>query len=157
MRIIAIDPGYDRLGVAVLERVSGIDQLVFSTCILTNKADGLSARIASAGDALAAILHTYNPSMLAIETLFFNKNIKTGIGVAQMRGVCLYLAIHHGCTIAEYSPQQIKVAVTGYGNSDKSAVTMMVKRLVGGVPEAAVDDEYDAIATGLTCLAHQRF
>jgi crossover junction endodeoxyribonuclease RuvC len=157
MRIIAIDPGYDRLGVAVLERVSGVDQLLFSTCILTNKADDLPARIVSAGDALVAILDTHKPSVLAIETLFFNKNIKTGIGVAQMRGVCLYLAITHGCTVAEYSPQQIKVAVTGYGNSDKAAVTMMVKRLVRGVPDTAVDDEYDAIATGITCLAHQRF
>lgn len=157
MRIIAIDPGYDRLGVAILERVSGADKLVFSTCILTNKTDELPVRIASAGRDLAAILETYRPTVLGIETLFFNKNIKTGMAVAEMRGVCLYLAITHGCTVEEYSPQQIKVAVTGYGNSDKAAVTMMVKRLVRGVPETAVDDEYDAIATGITCLAHQRF
>jgi Holliday junction resolvasome RuvABC endonuclease subunit len=68
----------------------------------------------------------------------------------------IFLAQKAGCTIYEFGPQEIKVAVTGYGKSDKTAVIDMVKRLVRGVPEGALDDEYDAIAVGVTCLAHYR-
>lgn len=154
MRIIALDPGYDRLGVAVMERENGKDILLFSTCIVTDKTTALDARIFTAGTELTKIIEAHSPQVLALETLFFNKNVKTAIGVAEMRGVCLYIAHSFGCAIKEYSPQQIKVAVTGYGNSDKTAVTAMVQRLVTNVPQTALDDEYDAIATGITCLAH---
>jgi crossover junction endodeoxyribonuclease RuvC len=73
-----------------------------------------------------------------------------------MRGVLLFLAKEAGCVVYEYGPQEIKVAVTGYGKSDKSAVIDMVKRLVLNTPEDALDDEYDAIAVAVTCLAHYR-
>jgi len=91
-----------------------------------------------------------------VETLFFNKNVKTAIGVAQARGIILYLAKNAGCTVHDFGPQEIKIAVTGYGKSDKNAVIDMVKRLVSNVPEKALDDEYDAIAVGITTLAHLR-
>ena len=100
------------------------------------------------------LLQEHQPDTLAIETLFFNKNVKTAIGVAHARGVILYLAAAYNCTIFEFGPQEIKVAVTGYGNSDKTAVFAMVRRLLPNIPEHAFDDEYDAIAIGITCLAH---
>lgn len=151
---MAIDPGYDRLGVAILERQLNKEKVIYSTCLLSDKTLSLPVRILSLGQSLTTILTTYSPDVLAIETLFFNKNVKTALGVAQARGMIVYLAQAHGCTVCEYSPQQVKVAVTGYGNSDKHAVTSMVKRLVVGVPSVAHDDEYDAIAVGVTCLAH---
>ena len=156
MKVLGIDPGYDRLGVAVVERVDNTEQLLFSTCIETNPTDDLPTRLKVAGNKLAAILTEHQPTVVAIETLFFNKNVKTAIGVAQARGVILYLAGQAGAEILEVSPQQIKIAVTGYGKSDKQAVIDMTKRLVKGVPEDALDDEYDAIAAAVTGVAHSR-
>lgn len=153
MRVLAIDPGYDRLGVAVMELIDGKEKLLFSTCIETARTDSLPDRLFTLGTAITKLLKEYSPDTMAIETLFFNKNIKTAIGVAQARGMLLYLAKVATCTVYEFGPQEIKVAVTGYGNAGKEAVYDMVTRLVPEVPTKALDDEYDAIAVGITCLA----
>ena len=153
MRVIALDPGYDRLGVAVMENTGGVETLLFSTCIESNRQDELPERLLTIGSAFQKLLKKYQPDAMGIETLFFNKNIKTAIGVAQARGMLLYLAKQSGCDVYEFGPQQIKTAVTGYGKSDKKAVIDMVMRLVKNAPEKALDDEYDAIAIGVTCLA----
>lgn len=153
MRVLAIDPGYDRLGVAVMELIDGKEKLIFSTCIETARTDSLPDRLFTLGTAINKLLAEYSTDTMAIETLFFNKNIKTAIGVAQARGMLLYLAKVAKCTVYEFGPQEIKVAVTGYGNASKEAVYDMVTRLVPDVPTQALDDEYDAIAVGITCLA----
>ncbi len=156
MRILGIDPGYDRLGVAVLERIDGHDTVVFSTCITTEKTASLAERIHAAGTALEHIITEHAPAAVGLETLFFNKNVKTAIGVAQARGMILHIAQKADCVIVELSPQEVKLAVTGYGKSDKRAIIDMTKRLVHNVPENALDDEYDAIAVGVATLAHHR-
>jgi crossover junction endodeoxyribonuclease RuvC len=156
MKVLAVDPGYDRLGVAVMEYVQGKEHLIFSTCIETSKEGDMPERLHILGDALLAILTEHNPSIVAVETLFFNKNQKTAMAVAEARGIIIYLARSHGCAVLELGPQEIKVAVTGYGKSDKLAVIDMVKRLVPDAPKRAHDDEYDAIAVGIACLAHTR-
>lgn len=156
MKVLAIDPGYDRLGIAVLEQKDGKETLLFSSCVETDKNADMPVRIEQVGKAISNALTEYAPDMVAVETLFFNKNIKTAIGVAQIRGVILFLAQSAGCTICEFGPQEIKVAVTGYGKSDKNAVIDMVKRLVKNAPKTALDDEYDAIAVGITAIAHYR-
>lgn len=153
MRVLAIDPGYDRLGVAVMEYQNGKEHLLYSSCVLTDKKSELTDRLFVIGDTIAQLIALHTPDTVAIETLFFNKNIKTAIGVAQARGIIIYLAKKAGCVVHEFGPQEIKVAVTGYGNSDKAAVFAMVSRLVPNVPKQALDDEYDAIAVGITCLA----
>ena len=153
-RVLALDPGYDRLGVAVLERHTGKEVLLYSACIVTNREAELTKRLLEIGSALETLLATHSPDAVAIETLFFNKNIKTAIGVAQARGIIIFLAQKAGCAVYEFGPQEIKVAVTGYGKSDKNAVIDMVKRLIIGAPITALDDEYDAIAVGITALAH---
>lgn len=156
MRVLAFDPGYDRLGVAILERSGNKEILIHSVCVETDKKTELVDRLHVVGAAVEELLKTHMPDAVAIETLFFNKNIKTAIGVAQARGIIIYLAKKAGCTVYEFGPQEIKVAVTGYGNSDKSAVISMVKRLIHNAPDTAHDDEYDAIAVGITALAHHR-
>jgi crossover junction endodeoxyribonuclease RuvC len=156
MRVLAVDPGYDRAGIAIIEKKDGKEFLLFSNCLITDKKKDLNERIFSLGGELENIIIKYKPDALAIETLFFNKNIKTGIGVAEARGVIIFLAKRYNCEVYEFGPQEIKVAITGYGNSDKAAVISMVKRLVANAPEKALDDEYDAIAVGVTCLAHYR-
>lgn len=154
MRVISVDPGYDRLGVAVLEFENGTEKLIYSGCIETDKQSTLPDRLLSLGKSFTALLNTHHPNTLAIETIFFNKNQKTAIGVTQARGILIYLAQINNCQVYEFGPQEIKIAVTGYGKSDKSAVIDMVKRLVPNSPTQALDDEYDAIAVGITCLAH---
>lgn len=154
MRVISVDPGYDRLGVAILELQNNNEILIYSGCIETNKSDTLTNRLQIIGNEFFKLIKIYSPNTLAIETIFFNKNQKTAIGVAQARGILIYLALNNNCKVYEFGPQQIKTAVTGYGKSDKTAVIEMVKRLVKNTPTNALDDEYDAIAVGITCLAY---
>lgn len=156
MKVLALDPGYDRLGIAVLERNENKDVLIFSECFETKRSDPLPDRLFSVGVRVRELLTEHAPDMLALETLFFNKNVKTAIGVAEVRGIILFLGKSERIPVYEFGPQEIKVAVTGYGKSDKTAVTNMVKRLVSNVPLGALDDEYDAIAVGVTALAHHR-
>jgi len=156
MRVLAVDPGYDRLGVAIMEHADSRERLLYSSCILTDKEEGLPERLHTIGVAFQELLNEYAPECVAVETLFFNKNQKTAIGVAQSRGIIIYLAKTAGCSIYEFGPQEIKIAVTGYGKSDKAAVIDMVGRLIPNTPSNALDDEYDAIAIGITCLAHSR-
>lgn len=154
MKVIAIDPGYDRVGMAVMELVAGCEVLHHSTSIETDRALPLYARIRQVGDAVRDCITEFKADTLAIETLFFSKNVKTAMSVAEARGVIIYAAQSADCTIYEFSPQEIKIAATGHGNSDKRAVISMVKQLIPGAPAKALDDEYDAIAVGITCLAH---
>lgn len=156
MRVLAIDPGYDRLGIAVMERSLDKEVLLFSSCIETDRATAMPERMHVIGTQIEDILKIHRPDSFAIETLFFNTNQKTAIAVAGVRGMSIYLAKVHGCTVYEYAPQEIKIAATGYGKSDKQAVFDMLFRLVPGLPEGRRDDEYDAIAIALTCLAHNR-
>lgn len=156
MSILAIDPGYDRCGVAVLQRTNGKDEVLFSDCIETNKKDSSEVRLAHVYSVLHEVWHTHMPTTLALEQLFFSKNQKTALRVAEARGVILAIAGTHHTPVFEYSPGQIKVAVTGYGAADKKQVSSMVPRLVRLEKKIAHDDEYDAIAIGITHLAHLR-
>jgi len=154
MRVISVDPGYDRLGVAVLEYNDNTERLIHSECIETDKSASLPERLFAIGKRFDTLIVQHQPDTLAIETIFFNQNQKTAIGVAGARGILIYLAQVHNCVVYEFGPQEIKVAVTGYGKSDKRAVFDMVTRLIPDTPPNALDDEYDAIAVGITCLAH---
>lgn len=156
MKVLALDPGYDRLGVAILEQVNGKELLLHSECIITDRNTEIIDRLFYIGNAVSDLLVKYAPEAVAIETLFFNKNVKTALGVSQVRGIIMFLAKKAHCVVYEFGPQEIKVAVTGYGKSDKNAVIAMVKRLVHNAPKDAHDDEYDAIAVGITALAHHR-
>lgn len=157
MRVLAIDPGYERLGVAVLDKQKQGERkptLIYSTCIQTSVKDIHSKRLADIHTQIESILKEYSPTNLGIETLFFSKNVKTAIKVAESRGIILALAHLYNLKITELSPQAIKVAVTGHGASDKKAIIKMVPLLIEIKKQIKFDDEYDAIATGLCTLAH---
>lgn len=156
MRVLACDPGYERLGVAVMERMNGVDTLLYSSCIITKKLLSPADRLHEVGRAFKQLLTKHTPEYVAIETLFFNKNQKTALAVAEVRGALTYLARASGATVREYSPQQIKIAVTGHGASNKRQVIAMVRCLVPEAPERALDDEYDAIALALTALTSEK-
>ena len=156
MRVLAVDPGYDRLGIAVLEKEKDAETLLFSDCIQTNKEDPFSTRLRAVAEAFEKTIIEYTPDVFASEALFFAKNQKTAIDVASARGTFMYIAGKHNLPVHEYTPLQIKIAVTGYGRSDKSQVTDMVTRLIKIEKKIKLDDEYDAIAVGLTCLAVEK-
>ncbi len=154
MRVLAIDPGYERLGVAVLEKLPKQKEiLLYSACIQTAKTLPHSERLLKIADEAAKVIRDYGPQALAIETLFLSVNQKTAMPVAEARGAVLAEAARRGLAVFEYTPLQVKCAVTGYGKSDKRQVAEMVARLIALPAKKRLDDEYDAIAIGLTCLA----
>lgn len=158
MRIIAIDPGYERLGIAVLEKeTGGKEAVLYSDCFKTDKKLAHFERLGLIGGEVERVIGEFGPESMCIETLFFSTNQKTAITVAEARGAILFQAAKHGLKVFEYGPGQIKVAVTGYGKSDKAAINMMVDKLVKLDKKTKLDDEYDAIAVGLTCFATEKF
>ena len=156
MRVLAFDPGFERLGAAVVERVGGKDVLLHSECIHTSAKLAFEERLLLLGKAAEALIELWLPEMVAIEDVFFENNAKTAIQVAQVCGTLSYIALSHQLPLAHYSPLQVKVAITGYGKSDKAAIAHMIPRLVTLPTKKRLDDELDAIAVGLTCLASTR-
>ncbi len=157
MRVLGIDPGYERMGIALLEKSSARETVLYSECFITSKKLPFPERLKLLGEHIEKIIKIYSPHSLALETLFFTNNQKTAMHVAEVRGVLLFLAAKHNLSVFEYTPPQIKVAITGYGKSDKKGVEEMLKRLVNGLRDKAMDDEYDAVAVALTCLSSERF
>lgn len=158
MRILGIDPGYERLGIAILEKNKGDkkERVLFSECFKTSAKLEFSERLNLIGQEVKKIIKEYAPEVLAIETLFLNTNHKTVMRVAEARGVVIYEASNAGLKVFEASPPQIKIATTGYGRSDKAQIIKMVKMLVEIDNSKKSDDELDAIAIALTAFAHLR-
>lgn len=154
MRILAIDPGYDRCGVAVIEKVPHKKEtVVFSTCVRTVQTESFEKRLHAIFTELTHIVATYTPEEMALERLYFNTNQKTAMRVAEVRGMCIQLANTHAMRVAEYTPPQIKVAVGGSGRATKKDIARMVPILITLSKRERIDDELDAIAIGLTHLA----
>lgn len=157
MKIVSIDPGYERLGIAVIEKKPKQKEiLLHSECFKTSPKLSHHERLTLIGNRLEEIIKKFDPEALAIEQLFFSNNQKTALSVAEARGVLLYTGSNCGLDIFEYTPVAIKVAVTGYGKSEKRQVIEMVKRLIDVKKETNSDDEFDAIAIGLTHFAIHR-
>ncbi len=156
VRILGIDPGFDRLGVCILDKDTQNEELVFSTCLTTSRKDSFEKRLLQIGEELETIIMMYKPDELAIETLFFTKNQKTIITVAEVRGICIYLAHKHGAKIFEYSPPQIKLAIAGHGKANKEDIEIMVPKILKKpLLLNTLDDEIDAIAIALTHSANR--
>lgn len=151
MRILAIDPGYDRLGIAVIEGDPSRPTLVWSDCIVPEKG-AHEKRLAHVARTVADVISKYKPDALATETLFFSVNKKTALRVAEARGAILAAAGRAAVPVIECSPQQVKLAVTGHGGADKAAVTRMLPRLLTLPKKKRLDDEMDAIGIGITAL-----
>jgi len=160
MRVLAFDPGFERLGAAVVEKdlhiSGGKEVVVHSECIHTDAKLPFNARLKILGVAAEALIQQYKPDALALEEIFFGKNAKTGVQIAEVRGMLTYIGISKELVVYGYTPLEVKIAITGYGKSDKAAVAMMVQRLVRLPARKCLDDEMDAIAVGLTCLASVR-
>lgn len=159
MKLIAVDPGYERIGIAVLERdAKKKETLIYSECFKTSAKLSFAQRLKAIGEEIARVVKEYKPDALAIEKLYFTKNQTTAMGVAEARGVIIYETARQCIPVHEYTPMEIKVAVAGHGKASKDDVLAMTQKLIK-LPEERkyVDDEIDAIAIGLTCFARERF
>ena len=156
MKILAIDPGYERLGIAILEKEeTKKETLLFSECFKTSSKEPHNIRLSKVAKRLEEVIEEFQPTHTAIETLFFSKNTKTALKVSEARGVIIERSTSLGLEIVQFSPQEIKIAVTGAGNSDKTAVMKMVPLLIDIGSTKKQDDEFDAIACGLAFFATQ--
>lgn len=154
MRIIAFDPGYERLGIAILEKTKdGKEIILHSECFKTSSKDEHAKRLGQIAKKVEELVRKFSPEKMAIETLFFSKNTKTALKVAEARGVLMGICAKENLEVYEFSPQAIKIAVTGSGSSDKSQVIKMVGLITKIDLSKKIDDEVDAIAIGLTCFA----
>jgi crossover junction endodeoxyribonuclease RuvC len=155
MIIIGIYPGYERLGIAILQKKPGEkkEKVLYSDCFKTSAKIPFDERLLFLGNEFELLVKKYKPEVLSIETLFFTNNQKTAMKVAEVRGALLYQAKKAGLSIKEFTPLQVKVAVSGYGRGDKKQVADMVCKLVVIEKEIKHDDEYDAIAIALTAFA----
>lgn len=157
MILLSIDPGFERLGLAIIEKEGrNKEALLYSECFKTSAKLPHHERLRLIGNKIKDVIEEYKPTELATEKLFFTSNQKTVIPVAEARGVILYIAGLYNIDVSEYSPPQIKVAVTGHGHSDKRQIMDMVPRLITLIKPITSDDEFDAIAIGLTHCAIKR-
>lgn len=153
MIIAGVDPGYGKLGVAIVEKQGANKEvLLFSTCLITSAKQSLPDRLFEIGTGFEKIIKEFSPERLAIEKLFFTTNQKTAMGVAEARGVITYLGRAHGLTVADYTPLEIKQTITGYGRAEKKQVADLLPKLIKIDKKIKEDDELDAIAVALTDL-----
>ena len=150
MIILGIDPGLATLGYGVVEKdEKGNCRAVDYGVVLTPKAEDLPVRLAILEQGLIQIFEKYHPDEVAVEELFFSKNITTGIAVAHARGVALLTATKHCGKLYEYTPMQIKQALTGYGKADKQQIQQVVTSLLKLKTIPKPDDAADALAIAL--------
>ncbi|MFC1615608.1 crossover junction endodeoxyribonuclease RuvC [Patescibacteria group bacterium] len=155
MRIIGIDPGTAITGFGIIEKYNNKIKLLDYGCIRTPAGLDMSMRLNQIAEDLSTIIQKWSPKHASIEKLYFKKNIKTGISVAQSRGVILHILAKKGVPQTELSPLEIKSQICGNGNADKKMIQKMVKIILGLNTTPQPDDAADAIAAAL-CLAHTK-
>jgi len=149
MIILGIDPGFAIVGFGILNKEKNKTEVVDYGVITTTKADTLPVRLEKIYKGMCALIDKYKPEHVAIEELFFNTNITTGIAVAEARGVIMLACINKGCKLFEYTPLQIKQALTGNGRADKHQVQYMVRAILNLKSVPKPDDAADGLAAAL--------
>jgi crossover junction endodeoxyribonuclease RuvC len=157
MRILGIDPGTGILGFGVIDvdtkgKLTMVDAGVIRTPV--HQAD--SDRLTTIYDELHEIITTNKPTVMSVEKLFFSQNVTTAMSVSQARGVVLLCGKQHKLELYEYTPQQIKLAITGQGRADKKQVQEMVRLLLGLKEVPKPDDAADALAAAICCASNMR-
>ena len=153
MTILGIDPGIATVGYGLIQYENGCFRTIATGAIETPAGIDVEDRIEMVHDDLCELLEMYSPTEMSIEELFFNTNQKTAIAVAEARGAILLAAKKNRLNIAEYTPIQVKLAVTGYGRAEKKQVQEMVKIILGLPKVPKPDDAADALALAI-CHAH---
>lgn len=154
MRVLGIDPGLATVGYGVIDFIGNREIKLVDFGIIDTKPNvPFPRRLKQIYDGIARLIDIFAPEAVAFEELFFNKNVKTAIDVAQARGAALVSAYNKTSELYEYTPLQIKQAITGYGRAEKIQIQMMVKTLCGLKEVPKPDDAADAVAVAI-CHAH---
>lgn len=149
-RILGIDPGFGRTGWGVIEKINGEWRAVDWGCIETSVKELFVDRLVELHQELKKLIKKYHPTRAAVEDLFFAANAKTAMKVGQARGVVLLTLIEAGIPVDEFTPLQVKQAMTGYGRAEKGQVQKMLRMFLKIKKRIAPDDAADALATALT-------
>lgn len=156
LRILGIDPGYGRVGFGLIEKVGSELRAIDYGCLETLPNKTFSERLLEIACCLKGIIRQAKPDLVAIEELFFFKNLKTAIKVAQARGAILLLAAEVGLPIMELTPLQIKQSLSGYGRADKQQIQKMVQMILKLKEKPRPDDAADALAAAIAAAAYWR-
>ncbi|MFH1088580.1 MAG: crossover junction endodeoxyribonuclease RuvC [Patescibacteria group bacterium] len=152
--ILGLDPGTATTGFGVVKDVKGQVEYIDCGCITTSKGIPPAERLLTIQKSLEILIKKYQPDVLAVEKLFFTKNITTAMAVAEARGVILVTAAKHNLEIAEYTPLQVKQTLTGYGKADKQQMQRMVKTILKLQNIPKPDDAADALAIAVCAIHH---
>lgn len=155
--ILGIDPGTTGMGFAILDASREPPVVIDRGLIPTPKLGTTAERLVAIGDAIDRLIAAHGPADLVLERLYFNKNVKTAMAVAEARGVALVCGARAGLAIAEYTPQEVKQSVTGSGGADKRAVQRMIVHLLELEEPITQDNVADAIAIALTHAQRVKF
>ena len=148
MIVLGIDPGTAALGYGVVERNGGLRAVDFG-CLITAADRPMPERLLAIHDLVRDLIELHAPDVLAIERIYFSRNVQTAFAVGQARGVVLLAAAEHEVPVREATPSEVKAAVAGYGAADKSQVGRMVQLLLGMTAPPEPDDAADALAIGI--------
>lgn len=149
MKILGIDPGYAIVGYGIVLKDGGRYRSLEHGAITTNAGEDFNLRLAKIYDSISFVLHKHRPDAVSIEKLFFQNNQKTAIGVAEARGVILLAAVKASIPIFEYTPLQVKMAVTGYGRAQKPQMMEVTRRTLCLKEVPKPDDTADALAMAI--------
>lgn len=154
MFVLGIDPGLSRCGYGCVEAAGRGARPVAVGVLTTPPSAPVHERLAELQRELRALITEYRPAVVAIERVFFQTNVRTAIGVAQASGIAMAEAVNHGCEVAEYTPNQVKEAVAGYGAATKDQMERMVQTLLGIAHPLRPVDAADAVGLALCHLAY---
>lgn len=157
MLILGIDPGLAITGYGLVQEKGGSFCRVASGCIRTSRDTAAASRLEEIFDAVAGIIGSYRPRAMAVEKLFFCRNVRTALQVGEARGTIILAAAKNSIELFEYTPLQVKQAVAGYGGAAKAQVQNMVQLLLQLPEQPSLDDEADALAIALCHLQHRRY
>lgn len=156
MRTLGIDPGTATTGFGVVDETDNKLTLVDYGCIKTSPKNGMPDRLKLISSELKKVINKFKPEIIAVEQLFFAANSKTAIKVGEARGVILLTAAQAGVKVSEYTPLQVKQALTGYGKADKKQIQYMVKNLLKCMETPKPDDAADALAIAICHINSRR-
>ncbi|HUZ92684.1 MAG TPA: crossover junction endodeoxyribonuclease RuvC [Candidatus Paceibacterota bacterium] len=148
MIILGVDPGTRRIGYGIIESAGNKAALLDAGILKIESSEDIGA-LRETKEALGALIKKFKPSILAVEKLYFAKNQKTALAVAQARGVLLLCGAENGLEIREFAPNEVKLGITGYGLADKKAVLKMVRLILGTPRLDVIDDASDALAVAI--------
>lgn len=156
MTVLGVDPGFDRCGWAVIKTEKTLATPLAFDCLQTNKKQEKLQRFLTIQRHFVEILANFPIDALAVESLYFSRNVSTALPVSEVRGLLFGLALERGIPIFEYAPPTVKLAVTGYGKADKTQMLKMITRLLKLEKIPKIDDTGDALAVALTHILQAR-